>query len=342
MKLNKNNPLYQEDLNYILSTNGIELLKGKSILITGATGMLGVMLIDALMAFKDVTVFAVGRDKEKAYNRLGEYFDNQFFRFIEQDVRNPFDSNLKVDYIIPAASNTHPLAYSQYPIETIMINIKGAENALDLACKCGGTVVYTSTNEVYGNALGDEVFVEEYNGRLNLSNARSCYNESKRTAESLCQSYIAERGAKVKIARLCRVFGPTMLMSDSKASSQFIKKAIEGEDIILKSKGDQYYSYTYVADAVVGLLVVLINGAIGVPYNISSEKTNVHLKDFAQLCAEACGKKVVFELPSEAEQRGFSIASQAILSNERIKGIGYMPHYTMKDAIQRTIHILQQ
>ena len=341
MKLNKNHPLYQEDLSYILSVNGIEQLHGKSFLITGATGMVGVMLIDALMSMKDITVYAVGRNKEKARLRLGEYFDCPQFHFIGHDVRNPFGHDLKVDYIIPAASNTNPLAYSQYPIETIMINVKGAENALELALRCGGTVVYPSTNEVYGNALGQEVFSEDYNGRLNLSNARSCYNESKRTAEALCQSYIAEKCVKVKIARLCRIFGPTMLESDSKASSQFIKKAIAGENIVLKSKGEQYYSYTYVADAVAGLLVVLLNGAVGVPYNVSSEKTNVHLKDFAQLCADSCGRKVVFEMPSEAEQKGFSIAMQAILSNERIKSIGFAPYYEMKDAVLRTINILK-
>lgn len=341
MKLNKSHPLYQEDLSYILSINGIEKLHGKSFLITGATGMVGVMLIDTLMSMNDVTVYAVGRNKEKARLRLGEYFDCPQFHYIEHNVCYPFDHNLKVDYIIPAASNTHPLAYSQYPIETIMINVKGAENALELACRCGSTVVYPSTNEVYGNALDKEVFSEDYNGLLNLSNARSCYNESKRTSEALCQSYIAEKGVNVKIARLCRIFGPTMLESDSKASSQFIKKAIASEDIVLKSKGEQFFSYTYVADAVAGLLVVLLRGEVGVPYNVSSEKMNVHLKDFAQLCADSCGKKVVFDLPSEAEQKGFSIAMQAILSNERIKGIGFAPYYEMKDAINRTIQILR-
>lgn len=341
MELNKKHPLYQEDLRHILSVEGIESLHGKSFLITGATGMVGVMLIDTLMLLEDVKVYAVGRNKVKARKRLGDYFDNPMFCFIEHDVMRPFDCQFQVDYIIPAASNTHPLAYSQYPIETILINVKGAENALELALRCGGTVVYPSTNEVYGNALGTEVFTEDYNGRLNLSNARSCYNESKRTAEALCQSYIAEKGVRVKIARLCRVFGPTMLESDSKASSQFIKKAIAGENIVLKSKGEQYFSYTYVADAVAGLLVVLLRGEIGVPYNVSSEKTNVHLKDFALLCADSCGKEVVFDLPSEAEQRGYSIAMQAILSNERIKGIGFAPYYEMKDAINRTIQILR-
>jgi nucleoside-diphosphate-sugar epimerase len=157
----------------------------------------------------------------------------------------------------------------------------------------------------------------------------------------MCQSYKEEHGTKVKIARLCRIFGPTMLMSDSKASSQFIKKALAGEDIILKSEGNQYFSYTYVADAVIGLLTVLLNGEYGVPYNVSSNKTNIRLKDFAQICAEACNRKVVFDLPSDTENKGYSLAQRAILNNDRIKAIGFQPKYEMHDAILRTIEILK-
>ena len=202
-------------------------------------------------------------------------------------------------------------------------------------------MIYTSTNEVYGNSVNGESFTEDDNGRLNLSNSRSCYNESKRTCEALCQSYIAEKNVKVKIARLCRIFGPTMLESDTKASSQFIQKAIANEDIVLKSDGNQFFSYTYVADAVIGLLTILLRGEIGVPYNVSSEKTNIHLKDFAALCAEENGKKIIFDLPSAAEKKGFSIAMTAILDNNRIKSIGFEPRYEMKDAIHRTIEILK-
>lgn len=342
MKLNKKHSLYQEDILNILSVVNIDKLRGKKILITGATGMVGVMLIDTLMTLGDVSIIAVGRNRKKAIVRLGEYFNNPNFTFLEHDVTNPFDTELKVDYIIPAASNTHPLAYSQYPVETIMINIKGCEHALNLAERCGATVVYTSTNEIYGNALADEVFTEDYNGRLNLSNSRSCYNESKRVSEAMCQSYLSEKGVNVKIARLCRIFGPTMLESDSKASSQFIKKALANEDIVLKSDGRQYFSYTYVADAVAGLLHVMLNGETGLAYNISSKKTDTTLKNFAHLCAEVCGKKVIFDLPSETEKKGFSIATTAILDNTRLLVSGFNPIYDLKDAIARTIRIVKE
>ena len=316
-----------------------------NILITGATGLIGVCLIDALMHLNkkgaNITIYALGRNREKAALRLGEYFEDSNFHFVEREASESLLELPKVDVIIPLASNTHPLAYSKYPIETININVKGAEQALEKALACNAMVLYPSTVEVYGNARGDDDFTEDYTGKLNLATSRACYTESKRLSEALCQSYIAERGAQVKIVRLSRVFGPTMLMSDSKASSQFIQKALAGEDIVLKSKGEQLFSYTYVADAVGAMLHVLLHGEEGVAYNIANEACNVRLKDFAQLCAEWADKQVVFELPSETEQKGFSIAMRAVLDNSRLKGLNWHPQYAMKDAVCRTLSILK-
>lgn len=340
----KQHPLYQEDLERILQTPDIGRLQGKRFLITGATGLIGVCLIDALMRFNhqgaNIDIYALGRNKEKAASRLGEYYDNPHFHFVEQDVRQPLPADIEADYIIPLASNTHPLAYSQFPIETIEINVKGAEAALQKAESCGATVLYPSTVEVYGNARGDEDFTEDYTGQLNLQTARACYTESKRLSEALCQSYVAEKGVRVKIVRLSRLFGPTMLTSDSKASSQFLLKALNGEDIVLKSKGEQLFSYTYVADAVSAMLHVLLHGEQGVAYNISNQSCNVRLKDFALLCAEWANKQVVFDLPTETERKGFSIAMRALLDNSRLLGLGWTPNYSMREAVFRTLSII--
>ena len=342
----KMHPLYQEDINIVLSSINIEPFARKSFLITGATGLIGMFLIDVIMhANKEkganITVFAVGRNKDKATDRLGEYYGDENFHFIEQDVRQPLPSDLIVDYIIPLASNTHPLAYSQFPIETIEINVKGAEHALKKALECDATVLYPSTVEVYGNAIGNDTFHEDYTGKLNLSNARSSYPESKRLSEALCLSYLAEKNVKVKIVRLSRIFGPTMLMTDTKASSQFILKALNGENIVLKSKGEQFFSYTYVADAVGAILHVLLNGENGISYNIANENCNVHLKEFALACANFAGTKVVFDLPTDIERAGYSVASQAILETKRLSSIGFVPKYNFKNAIERTISILR-
>ena len=114
---------------------------------------------------------------------------------------------------------------------------------------------------------------------------------------SLCQAYISQKSLDVVVPRFTRSYGPTMLMSDTKAISQFIKKGIAGEDIVLKSAGTQYYSYTYVADAISGLLTVLLCGKCGEAYNIAEEHSDIMLKDLAALIAGIKGKKVVFEIP---------------------------------------------
>lgn len=343
MRLNKQHRYYQEDLGNILKIKGIDILKGKSVLITGATGMVGECLIDALMKFNNqqsacVSIIAVGRDKDKASMRLGEYYSSPFFHFIQQDVRDPLPEEIIVDYIIPLASNTHPLAYSKYPVETVEINVKGAENALKKARQCGAVVLYPSSVEVYGN--GADTFDESYTGKLNLSNSRACYTESKRVCEALCQSYVAEYGVDCKIVRLSRLFGPTMLESDTKASSQFILKALAREDIVLKSKGEQFFSYTYIADAVQAILFVLVNGECGQAYNIASDKCNVKLADFAKECANLAGTSVVFDLPSEVEAKGYSVAMKAILSTDKLQALGWTASYSFREAIDKTIKIL--
>jgi nucleoside-diphosphate-sugar epimerase len=223
-----------------------------------------------------------------------------------------------------------------------MTNILGTKNALDLAAECDAETLFISTNDIYGTGAEGQSFKEEDTGKLNLSVARSCYTESKRASEALCQSYISEKSLTVKIIRLPRLFGPTLLPTDSKASSQFLHKALTGEDIILKSDGSQYFTYAYVTDAVKAMLIVLLNGKSGEAYNAGVDACNIRLKDFAKICAEYCGKDVKFELPDEVEKRGYSFCQYVVMDNTKISAIGFTPNYDIKTAIYRTLSIVKE
>ncbi len=133
-----------------------------------------------------------------------------------------------------------------------------------------------------------------------------------------------------------------MLSEDSKASSQFIKKAISGEDIVLKSEGNQFFSYTYVLDAVSAILSVMIEGKSGEAYNVASQEFNVHLREFAAVCAEYAGTSVVFDIPSEIERMGYSVATSAIMDGSKLHHLGWKPLFLFDDAIRTTLNQMKQ
>lgn len=346
-----NNELYLEDVRYVA---GLELpwekLRDKSLMLSGATGMIGSFLVDVVLEKNIIddlncTVYALGRNKEKARERFNKFAVDPHFVFIPYDVKLPFErDNLgTVDYILHLASNTHPMQYSTDPIGTITTNIIGVQNLLDFAVEHHASrFAFASSNEIYGENRGDvEFFDENYCGYINSNTMRAGYPESKRCGEALCQAYKAQKGLDVVIPRPTRSYGPTMLMSDTKAISQFIKKGIAGEDIVLKSAGTQFYSYTYVADAVAGLLTILLKGVSGEAYNIAEEHSDIMLKDLAAIIAGINGKKVVFEIPDAVEAAGYSTATKARLDGHKLQTLGWKPKYDIKVGMERTIRILK-
>lgn len=350
MKLLKNAD-YIEDLKYTASLDlPWEKLKDSSILISGSSGMIGSFLIDVLMYLNRYEnlgchIHALGRNEERAEKRFEEYWNEDEFHFVKGDINNGINLNVDhIDYVFHAASNTHPVAYATDPIGTITTNIIGTDNLLKFACEHGcKRFVFASSNEIYGENRGDtDLFDEEYCGYINCNTMRAGYPESKRAGEALCQAYIAQKKMDVVIARFTRTYGPTMKMSDTKAISQFIKKGIAGEDIVLKSKGNQYYSYTCVSDAVGGFLYVLLKGKCGEAYNISDQRSDIRLKDLAQIIADDSGRKVVFELPDAVEEAGYSKATVARLDSTKINTeLGWKARYDIREGLKRTIHILK-
>ena len=348
MALNTN-PLYINDLQKVIDhVEGIKDLNGKSLLMIGASGMVGSFLVDTIMLANDhlgidIKVYAMGRNRKKLEARFEKYQSSNNFQIVEGDVTEPLDPSIKADYIIHGASNTHPRAYATDPIGTIMTNLAGTEQVLKHAVATNATrTLFLSTVEIYGENRGDvDKFKEDYCGYIDCNTLRAGYPEGKRVSESLCQAYIAKHDLDIVIPRLCRTFGPTMLLSDSKASSQFILNAAREEDIVLKSEGKQYFSYIYVGDAVSAILHLMIHGKNGEAYNVSEEAFDLQLRDLAGKLAEINNKKVIFELPDETEKKGFSKASTAILDNQKLKETGWDSIFTLEESLAHTVKLVK-
>lgn len=317
-------------------------------LVSGATGLIGSVFIDCLLKMNDICAanfkaIAMSKGKEHAMDRLGEYFDRPDFQFIACDVNGAIPQVGQIDYIVHAASNTHPLAYSSDPVGTIKTNVIGTNNLLEYAnTHMEKRFVFLSSVEIYGENKEDiEKFSEADCGYLDCNQVRSGYPESKRVGESLCRAYESKYGIDIVIPRLCRVYGPTMKWEDSKALAQFIKRAVNDEDIILKSKGEQYYSYIHVIDAVKAIFCIIDKGKRGEAYNVSSELSDMKLIDLANRLAEISGTKVTFESPDESERWGYSKATKAVLDNAKLKTLGWKETYDIDSGLRMTVQILK-
>ena len=321
-----------------------EKLSNKTILISGATGMIGTCLIDVLMLQNetkksDIHVIAMSRNESRAKERLGKYWNRTQFEYISCDINETIPECGHIDYVIHAASNTHPLQYSEDPVGTIASNIIGTKNLLDYAVSHGAKhFCFVSSVEVYGENRGDtEKFDESYLGWIDCNTLRAGYPESKRVGETLCNAYNKTYGLEFSIPRLSRVYGPTMLLSDTKAISQFIKKAAASEDIVLKSEGNQKYSYTFVTDAAAGILYTILQGEKGQAYNVADKESDITLKDLAQTLARIANTKVIFELPDEKERRGYSTATKAMLNADKLKKLGWNAQVHMSEGLSCTV-----
>ncbi len=316
-----------------------ERLQDCNILITGATGLIGSCLIDILMSKNDsnYNVFASGRNENRAKKRFKKYLNNPYFHFIQYDVIDYLESDIDYHYIIHAASNASPNLFATKPVEIMKSNLYGICNLIDYGLNHNlKRFLYVSTGEVYGEGDG-RVFTEEYSGYLDCTKPRSCYPSSKRASETLCVSYGAEYNVDTVIARPSHTYGPYFTESDNRVYAQFIRNVLKGENIIMKSTGSQFRSWCYVVDCASALLYILLKGEKGQAYNIADNNSNISIKELAEMIAEISDKKVIIDLPSDIEKKGFNTVTKSVFSTKKIENLGWTIEGNMRDKMISTI-----
>ena len=320
-----------------------EILSGANILVTGATGLIGGCLVETLMMNprKDYQVYASGRNEDRARVRFKDFAEEPAFHFVKYDVMQPLENDVRYDYIIHAASNASPNFFAQKPVEVIKSNIDGVANLMEYGLDHGmKRFLYVSSGEVYGEGDG-RVFTEDYSGYVDCAKPRSCYPSSKRAAETLCVSYAAEYGADVVTARPCHIYGPYFTEQDNRVYAQFIRNVLRGEDIVMKSTGEQFRSWCYVVDCVSALLHILLKGESGEAYNIADADSNISIRELAETIAAIGERKVVIDLPDADEKRGFNPVTKSVFSADKLKLIGWKPQNHIPEGLEHTIHEIE-
>lgn len=318
------------------------LLSGCNILVTGATGLIGSCLIKVLMAYPDIdyNIYAVGRNKARASKLFDNYEGNPFFHFVCCDILESIPLDIDLHYIIHSASNASPSDFVATPVEVIKSNVIGVSNLLDYGKNHNlKRMLFVSSGEVYGQGDG-RVFDEHYSGYVDCTSLRSCYPSSKRAAESLCVAYSYEYGLEIVIARPCHVYGPDFSDRDNRVYAQFIRNAIKGQDIILKSNGEQFRSWCYVVDCVSALLTILLKGVSGEAYNIADDNSNVSIRQLADVVSSLSGQKVVFECPSNIEKIGYNVVTKSVYNVDKLKGLGWEAKTSLYDGFKHSIEWL--
>lgn len=303
-----------------------EQLSGANILVTGATGLIGSALVDALMlhAGRNYRVYAAGRNEQRAQVRFADYLGDTSFHFLKYDVMEPLRTDVPFHYVIHAASPGSPNFFASNPVEVMKANLMGVTHLMEYGLAHDmRRIVYVSSGEVYGECA-DVPFTEQSSGYLDCTNPRACYPSSKRAAETLCVAYAAEYGADVVIARPCHTYGPCFTESDNRAYAQFIRRARAGEDIVLKSPGLQMRSWCYVVDAVSALLHILLKGESRQAYNVADDTSNLTIRQLAEHIAAIGGCQVRFDV-DEALMRQNDIISRAVFDVTRLRSIGWHP-----------------
>lgn len=333
----------------LFSSSALEKLRGKKVLIAGATGMLAAYIVDVLLTYNDrlknrtdrIHVTGMARNTDSIVRRFASRMNREDLNFIIQDVVEPLTTSEVFNYIIHAASNASPKFYKTDPVGTLMANIEGTRNLLSYAQNNGvESFLLFSSGEIYGSPLtgGDYIFKEDSLGVLNPIEPRSCYAEGKRAAEAMCVAWFSQYGIPVKIVRPFHVYGPGMKLDDGRVFADFVSDILNKRDIIVRSDGLARRAFCYISDATDAFLRILMFGENGVPYNVGNPEAEISVGELASILVNIYPElslKVRYDYPKENYMPSDTVA--VVPDIQRMKQMGWQPVVDVKTGFKKTI-----
>lgn len=337
----------QKDLSNIVMDSNIpfDMLKGKTVLVTGAMGMIAYYFTCTLMYLNrhknmEIKVVALVRNGRKAREGFADFEDSRYFQLLIQDVCEPIDYKGKIDYIFHAAGGASPKMIKNDPLGIIKANVEGSFNILELARERQAIrVVYPSTREVYGKIENVSWIREDMMGVTDPLENRSCYPESKRMAEQIFKSYYISHGVNSTLLRIAHVYGPGMdIEHDGRVMSDFISDIVNNRDIVLKSDGSAERAFCYLSDAVRAIFLTMLKDTGFEVYNIANETEPMLIRDVAKLLVSMKREKdlkVMYQISDDTS--GYCSFQRVGLDTGKLESLGWKPLVSLQTGLQQTV-----
>lgn len=350
------NPIIWEDMQEIeRRSQSRDWLKNKTVLVTGAYGMIASYLVYYLIYLNEVhadqntTVVMLGRNAEKANARFGEYMQRPYVRFFEADLCQPLELDLHVDYIVHAASLASPQYYSVNPVGVMLPNVMGTYQLLELARKHQSQgFLFFSSGEVYGKVVSQKPEILETDcGWVDPMEIRSCYSESKRMGEAMCKAWSHQYGVPANSVRIYHSYGPTMdLEHDARVFAEFVRNVRDGDNIVMKSDGSAVRPFCYLVDAVDAFLRILEKGDKGEAYNLANCDAIVSVRKLAEVLVGLNPTKKL-KVICEVRQQGTAYVESkdvfsATINTDKLKALGWNPKYGVEEGFARTVRFFSE